>query len=69
MQSLTSCQAQFVLKGGSPWSWLGHVQSVETSCDKLGDIDLLEQPWPQLMCCTFYKPHDRNFREWFCKEL
>ena len=25
------CQAWFVLKGESLWSWLGHAQSVETS--------------------------------------
>ena len=56
-------------KGESPWSWLRHAQNVETSYDKLGDVDLLEQPWPQLICCAFYKPHGCNFREWSYKKL
>jgi len=32
----------FALEGKSPWSWLGHAQSIETSCDELSDVDLLE---------------------------
>ena len=36
------CQAQFALEGESPQSWLRHVQSVETSCNKLSDADLSE---------------------------
>ena len=36
------CQMQFTLEGKSLWSWLRHAQSVETSCNKLGDADLLE---------------------------
>ena len=64
-----NCQAQFALEGGSLWNWLEHAQSVETSCDELGDVDLSEQPQPQLMCCASYKPHGCNFREWSRKEL
>ena len=54
---------QFALKGKSLQSWLGHAQSVETPCDELGDADLLEQSWPQLMCCASYKPYGCNFKE------
>ena len=64
-----NCQMWFALEGGSPQSWLRHAQSVETSCDELSDVDLLERPWPQLMCCASYKPCGCNFREWSCKEL
>ena len=39
------------------------------SCNELGDADLSERPWPQLMCCASYKPHGYNFREWSCMEL
>ena len=39
------------------------------SCNKLGDADLPERPWPQLMCCVSYKLHGCNFRDWSCKEL
>jgi len=53
----------FALVNKSLWSWLGDAQSVETSCDELGDADLSERPWPQLMCCASYKPHGRNFRK------
>ena len=35
-------QVQFALEGESPWSWPGHAQNVETSCDELGDADLSE---------------------------
>jgi len=59
----------FALEGESPQSWLGHTQSVETLYNELGDVDLSERPWPQLMCYTFYEPHGHNFREWSCKEL
>ena len=54
---------QFTLEDESPRSWLGYAQSVETSCNELSDADLLEQPWPQLMCCASYKPCGYNFRE------
>ena len=27
------------------------------------DTDFPEQSWPQLICYTFYKPQDCNFRE------
>ena len=63
------CQVQFALEGESPWSWLRYAYSVETSCNELGDMDLSEQPWPQLMCCVSYKPYGHNFREWSCKKL
>jgi len=59
----------FVLEGESPWSWLGYAQSVEASCNKLGDADLLEQPWSQLMCCVSYELCGCNFRKWSYKEL
>ena len=39
------------------------------SCNELGDADLPEQPWPQLMCCASYKPHGHDFEDWSCKEL
>jgi len=39
------------------------------SCNELGDVDLSERSWPQLICCAFYKPHGCNFREWSCIEL
>jgi len=53
---------QFILKSESS-------QSIETLCDELSDIDLSEQPWPQLIYCASYEPHGHNFREWSCKEL
>ena len=56
-------QAQFALEGESLQSWLGYTQNIEIICDKLGDMNLSEQPWPQLMCCAFYKSHGHNFRE------
>ena len=55
---------QFTLKGESPQIWLGYVQSVETLCNKLGNAELLEQSWPQLICCTSYKLCGCNFRGW-----
>ena len=60
--SVVSCQVQFVLEGKSPCSWLGYAQSIETPCNKLGNVNLLERSWPQLMCCASYKPHGCNFR-------
>ena len=36
------CQAQFVLEDESLQSWLRYIQSVETSCNELGDADLSE---------------------------
>ena len=60
---------QFTLEGENPQSWLGHIQSVETSCNKLGNTDLSEQPWPQLMYCASYKLCSHNFREWSYKKL
>ena len=59
----------FALEGESPQIWLGHAQSVGTPCNELGDADLSEQPWLQLMCCASYEPHGHNFRGWSCKEL
>jgi len=53
----------FALEGESPWSWLGHIQSVKASCSKLSDTDLSEQPWSQLMCCASYELYGHNFRE------
>ena len=56
------------------WGW----KSVElawactecrNSCNELGDADLSEWSWPQLMCCASYKLHGCNFREWSCIEL
>jgi len=38
---MTLCHS-YVRCGESLWSWLGHAQSVETSCDELSDVDLLE---------------------------
>jgi len=32
----------FTLEGKSLWSWLGYAQSVETSYNELGDVNLLE---------------------------
>ena len=40
--SLALYQVWFALEGESPWSWLGHIQSVEASCNELGDADLPE---------------------------
>jgi len=38
----------FALESGSPWSWLGHAQNIETSYNELGNelgnADLSEQP-------------------------
>ena len=36
--------------------------------NELGNADLLEWPWAQLMCCASYKLHGYNFREWLCKK-
>ena len=65
---LVNYQAQFALEGESLQSWLRYVQSVETSCDELSDVNLSEQPWPQFMCCASYKLCGSNFREWSYKE-
>jgi len=40
--SVVNCQVQFALEGKSPCSWLGYAQSIETPCNKLGDVNLLE---------------------------
>ena len=53
----------FTFRGESPWSWLRHIQSIETLCNKLSNTDLSEQPWPQLICYASYKLYDHNFRE------
>jgi len=54
---------QFALKSKSLRNWLGHVQSVETSCDELDNVDLSEQSWSQLICYASYKLHSHNFKE------
>ena len=36
---------------------------METLCDKLSSVNLLEQLWLQLMYYTACLPHDHNFRE------
>ena len=56
-------------RGESLQNWLRHAQSVETPCNELSNVDLLEQPWPQLMYYAFYKLYSCNFRGWPCKEL
>ena len=65
---ITKYQMQFALEGESLQSWLRYTQSVKTLCNELGDVDLSEQPWPQLMCYISYEPHGHNFRGWFCKK-
>ena len=60
---------QFTLEGKSLQSWLRHIQSVETLYNKLGNVDLSEQPWPQLMYCASYELYGHNFRGWSCKKL
>ena len=47
----------------SLWSWLENAQSIKTPCNELGDVGLLEQPWPQLIYYTSYKLCGHNFRK------
>ena len=39
---MVKCQAWFVLEDESSQSWLKYAQSVETSCNELGVVDLLK---------------------------
>jgi len=45
-----------------PMGWLENIESMKTLCNKLGVMDLLEQSWLQLMCCTICLPYSCNFR-------
>jgi len=39
---MTHCQAQFTPGDKSPQSWLKNGQNIETLCNKLSVVDLLE---------------------------
>jgi len=58
------CQVWFTLEGKSLWGWLGNILSMETLYKELSDVDFLEQPWLQLICCTIYLLCGYNFRRW-----
>ena len=49
-------------QGESLQSWLRYIHSVKTLYSELSDVDLSEQPWPQLMYYTSYKLCGYNFR-------